>query len=74
LSYVIVNADLNFEMMMEYFILAWTFNSFVRPGGIWILSLVMFVPIVAIYWFVSIKKSRDTEYWSVSIKEEENSE
>ncbi len=71
---MIVNEDLNFKMMMEYFILTWTFNGFERPSGVLFLSLAIFVPIVAIYLFVSLRKGNNSEYWSISIKKEDGTE
>jgi hypothetical protein len=65
---------MDFELMVEYFVLAWTFDGFVRPGAVWVLSLILFFLVVGIYWVIAIRKGRDTEYISISIKKEESSE
>jgi hypothetical protein len=74
LSYTIVNQDFSIELMVDYFVMAWTFDSFVRPFYTWILSLLIFLPIVAIYWFISLRKGGDEKYISISIKKNESSE
>ena len=74
LSYVIVNQDFNIELLVDYFVLAWTFDGFVRPVYTWILSLLLFLPIVAIYWFVARKKGRDGSYDSNSKEKKGNGE
>ncbi len=61
LSYVIVNGDLNLELLVEYFILAWTFDGLERPLFTWILSLILFVLIIVLYWVVIGKKRKHTE-------------
>ncbi len=54
--------------------MAWTFDSFVRPFYTWLLSLLIFLPIVAIYWFITIRRGRDEKYISISITKEEDPE
>jgi hypothetical protein len=60
LSYVMVNNDFNINLMVEYFKLAWSFNGFVRPTYTLILSLIIFLPITGIIYFIS-KKTNNNE-------------
>jgi len=61
LSYVVVNGDLNIDYMWEYFVLAWTFDGFVRPVVTWLLSIVTFSVIVSVSWYAKRKKGSNAE-------------
>ncbi len=60
LAYLIVNQDINLGLMMEYFVLAWTFDGFVRPFYTWAFSLLLLAPIAAVYRFILIRKERES--------------
>ena len=49
-AYSIMNEDLDGELMLQYFVLAWTGNGFVRPTVTWLLSVVAFSCVLLVWW------------------------
>ena len=47
-AYVVINQDFNTKYMWDYFVLAWTFNGFIRPSVIWMLSIASTIVIMVI--------------------------
>ena len=58
LIYVLINQDLNMILAYEYFIMAWSFNGFIRPTYIWLLSNALFIVIVFTYFVIRRKGAR----------------
>lgn len=59
-SFVVINGDFNFKYMVEYFALAWTFDGLMRPTYTWILSLVIFLPMLGVSLYMTRKRSNST--------------
>ena len=58
LAYALVNGDLNGELLVQYFVLAWTGNAFVRPAFTWWLSMIGFSAVLFVWWALARRARR----------------
>jgi hypothetical protein len=57
-AYALVNGDLDGKLIVQYFVLAWTGNGFVRPTFTWLISLVAFSTVVVVWWILARRCGR----------------
>jgi uncharacterized membrane protein YdjX (TVP38/TMEM64 family) len=55
-AYTLVNQDFDWDLMVQYFVLAWSGNAFERPFFTWLLSVLMFLAFVVAWSVVAWRK------------------
>jgi hypothetical protein len=57
-AYGLVNQDFDWDLMVQYFVLAWSGNTLERPFFTQVLSLLMFLTFVVLWFAVAWRKRR----------------